>query len=305
VFVAIVTAVEVVKVTLYSLAIARSSIIRANVVYVFSAAGPSIAVVFAYLFLDGQLNLATVIGLWVVTNTASLLIALTVVRRDVSTVFARTAWPAISRRYAAAIGGARNIFLNQIVDVARVYCDRLIVPLLVGFYWAGIYNFFALAANVSIMICSATFGQTDLPQLIKASEARSWGDFRRIVAAGVRNSILLPIAIMLPLFFLETVAAIVLKTPIDRSLYFGLTSAALLVAVSGSVADYLWCAVYAAHCEGRLGARALVTVPLGVVLVAAGTAIFGLVGALIAVALTNCAVTWLRWHALHAHILPR
>jgi hypothetical protein len=245
-------------------------------------------------------------GFWVVTNTASLLIALTVARPDLSTLLARaTAWPAISRRYRAAIGGARNIFFNQIVDVGRVYCDRLIIPLLVGFYWAGIYNFFALGANVAIMICSATFGQTDLPQLIRASEARSWGEFRRILVAGVRNSILLPVVIMLPLFFLEVVAATVLKTPIDRTLYFSLTTAALFVAVSGSLADYLWCAVYAAHCEARLGVRALVTVPLGVVLVAAGTAVFGLVGALIAVALTSCAVTWLRWRALHAHILAQ
>lgn len=301
--VAFVAGVEVIRATVYSLAIARSSIIRANAAYVLSGSGPSLVILAGFVLFKDQISLATLMGAWLVTNIASTAVAMTVARPDLAGYLTRARdLPAWRRRYGIAVFVSRDIYLNQIVDVARVYCDRLIVPLLVGFYWAGIYNFFALAANVTVMICNATFGQTDLPQLMKASASQSWTEFRQVVRAGLKYNIVLPILMMLPLFFLRPLAAFVMKTTIDAPFYYALTAAATLVAVSGSVADYLWYAVYAAHGESKLARTAIVTVPLGIALVAAGTVFFGLVGALLAVALTSGVVSWLRWRTLEAHV---
>ncbi|WP_162914304.1 lipopolysaccharide biosynthesis protein [Taklimakanibacter lacteus] len=301
--VAMVAGIEVIRAAAYSLSIARSSIIRANIAYVLSVTGPSLAVVAGFLFFQNRINLAIVIACWIVTNIVSTAIALTVVTGDFRRApQARVRWEALKRRYAVAVASSRNIYLNQIVDVARVYCDRIVVPLFAGFYLAGIYNFFALGANMTVMICNATFGQTDLPQMMKASANQAWAEFDHIVRVGLKRTLVLPVIIMAPLFALKPLAELVLKTTIEASLYYPLTFCAMLVAVSGSVADYLWYAVYAAHGERELAKTALLTVPFALVAVALGTWAFGLIGASLAVALTSAIVSSLRWRRLRDHL---
>lgn len=301
--VAIVAGIEVVRAAAYSLAIARSSIIRANIAYLLSVTGPSLAVLVGFLFFRDRIDLAIVIAFWIVTNLASTAVAFTVITKDFRKApKAATRWPALRRRYAAAVAASRNIYLNQIVDVARVYCDRLVVPLFAGFYLAGIYNFFALGANMAVMICNATFGQTDLPRLMKATASRDWTAFDGIVATGLKRTFIFPIVIMAPLFALRPVAELVLKTPIEASLYYPLTFCVVLVAVAGSLADYLWYAVYAARGERQLAKTAFMTVPFGLIVVALGTWAFGLIGASLAVALTSGVVSWLRWRRLSDHL---
>ncbi len=301
--VAVVAGIEVIRAAAYSLSIARSSIIRANIAYVLSVTGPSLAVVVGFLFFQSKISLAIVIAFWIVTNIASTAIALTVITKDFRHAPQSTLrWPALRRRYASAVAASRNIYLNQIVDVARVYCDRIVVPLFAGFYLAGIYNFFALGANMAVMICNATFGQTDLPQMMKASASRSWAEFDRIVATGLKRTFVLPVIIMAPLFALRPLAELVMKTTIDASLYYPLTCCATLVAIFGSTADYLWYAVYAARGERELAKTAFMTVPFGLAVVALGTWGFGLIGASLAVALTSAVVSWLRWRRLRDHL---
>jgi O-antigen/teichoic acid export membrane protein len=301
--VVIVAGVEVFRVAAYSLSIARASIIRANISYVLSVTGPSLAIVAAFLFLHDRISLATIIACWIVTNIASTAIAFSVIVRDFRTARqARVKWEPIKRRYAGAVVASLNIYLNQIVDAARVYCDRIVVPIFAGFYLAGIYNFFALGANMTVMICNATFGQTDLPQMIKASAKQDWVEFDRIVTAGLKRTLILPVIIMAPLFALKPLAELVMKTEIDASLYYPLTLCATLVAICGSFADYLWYAVYAAHGERELAKTAFMTVPFGLAVVTLSTWSFGLIGASLAVAFTSGIVSWLRWRRLRDHL---
>ena len=301
--VAVVAGIEVIRSAAYVLSIARASIIRANIAYVLSVTGPSLAVVAGFLFFHNKINIATVIAFWIATNIASTAVALTVITRDFRRApRTRATWKALGRRYAGAITTSRNIYLNQIVDVARVYCDRMLVPLFAGFYLAGIYNFFALASSMTVMICNATFGQTDLPHMMKASADQAWTELERIVAAGVKRTFILPVIIMAPLFALRPLAELVMKTTIDASLYYPLTVCATLVAVAGSAADYLWYAVYAAHGERELAKTAILTVPLTIVAVAFGAWAFGLIGASLGVALTSAVVAWLRWRRFHDHL---
>lgn len=301
--VAVVAGIEVVRAAAYSLAIARSSIIRANVAYLLSVTGPSLAVLVGFLFFKDRIDLSIVIAFWIATNLASTAVAFTVITRDFRKApKAMARWPALGRRYVSAIASSRNIYLNQIVDVARVYCDRLVVPLFAGFYLAGIYNFFALGANMAVMICNATFGQTDLPRLMKATADRDWSAFERFVATGLKRTFIFPIIIMAPLFALKPIAEFVLKTPIEATLYYPLTFCVILVAVAGSLADYLWYAVYAAKGERQLAKTAYMTVPFGLAAVALGTWAFGLIGASLAMALTSGVVSWLRWRRLVDHL---
>jgi O-antigen/teichoic acid export membrane protein len=301
--VAVVAGIEVIRSAAYSLSIARSSIIRANIAYVLSVTGPSLAVAAGFLFFHNRISLATVVAFWIGTNIVSTAVALTVITRDFRRApRTRMTWQTLRRRYAGAIASSRNIYLNQIVDVARVYCDRILVPLFAGFYHAGIYNFFALGSSMTVMICNATFGQTDLPQMMRASTNQAWAELERIVRAGLKRTFILPVIIMAPLFALKPLAEFVMKTTIEASLYYPLTVCATLVAVAGSTADYLWYAVYAAHGERELAKTALLTVPLTIVAVAFGTWSFGLIGASLGVALTSAVVSWLRWRRFRDHL---
>lgn len=297
--VTVVAGIEVVRAAAYTISIARASIVRANISYVLSVTGPSLAIVAGLLFFHSRLNLATIIAFWIATNIVSTAIALTVVVRDLQkNRRAKVRWESLRRRYVSTVITSRNIYLNQIVDAARVYCDRLLVPIFAGFYLAGIYNFFMLGASMTMMICNATFGQTDLPQMMKASANQAWAEFHRIIIVGLKRTFILPIIIMAPLFALRPLAEFVMKTTIEASLYYPLTVCATLVAVSGSIADYLWYAVYATHGERELAKTALLTVPLAIVAVALGAWAFGLIGASLGVALTSSVVSWLRWQRL-------
>jgi hypothetical protein len=112
----------------------------------------------------------------------------------------------------------------------------------------------------------------------------------------------LPIIIMAPLFALKPLAELVMKTAIDAGLYYPLTLCATLVAICGSLADYLWYAVYAAHGERELAKTAFMTVPFGLAVVTLGSWSFGLIGASLAVALTSGVVSWIRWRRLRGHL---
>ncbi|MGE3871870.1 MAG: hypothetical protein AB7F74_02825 [Parvibaculaceae bacterium] len=301
--VTVVAGIEVVRAAAYTISIARASIIRANISYVLSVTGPSLAIIAGFLFFHSRISLATIIAFWIATNIVSTAIALSVIVRDFrKKQRAKVRWDSLKRRYVSTVVTSRNIYLNQIVDAARVYCDRLLVPIFAGFYLAGIYNFFMLGASMTMMICNATFGQTDLPHMMKASAGQAWTEFDRIVIVGIKRTFILPVIIMAPLFALKPLAEFVMRTTIEASLYYPLTFCATLVAVSGSVADYLWYAVYAAHGERELAKTALLTVPLAIAAVTLGTWAFGLIGASLGVTLTSAVVSWLRWQRLRDHL---
>ncbi|CAN5137894.1 hypothetical protein BH10PSE7_BH10PSE7_40340 [soil metagenome] len=303
--VAVVAAVEVIKAGVYQLCVARSVVVRSNVAYVLSGAGPSL-VVLASLLSGTHLSLSVLVIAWLVTNILATVIGATVIIPDVGKLRrAAFDWRNLSRRYGASVRSSQNIYLNQVVDVVRVYCDRMIVPLVAGFHMAGIYGFFSLAASMAVMMTNATLGQTDLPHLLKAASERSWPEFERLLTEGLKRTCILPVIIMCPLFVLRPLAEIVLKTPIEGPLFFALSIMVTLVAICGSLADYLWYAVYAAHGERKLAKTAIGTIPFTLLSVAIGSLAGGIVGAAFAVALSSAVVAWLRYANLRDLLLSQ
>jgi O-antigen/teichoic acid export membrane protein len=281
----------------------RGAVVRSNLAFAMATSGPFFAIIGVLVLPKGAVDITLICLAWLVTSIVGVAINLPGSSKDLNDLF-RGRWVRVRLlliRQARIIIGLRHIYINQIIDLARTYLDRMVLPLLVGFHLAGIYNVFALATSVAVMVPNALCGQVDLPRLVQTArdDKERYGP---LVIAGVVRAAIIAALIIAPLFFLKPAVDTILKIELDASLYYVLCSGCMLSAMLASIAEYLWHATYAARAEHRLSRYVIPTIILSVGLIAGGSAAFGLVGASLAVVAINACVVLFRARALRTHI---
>jgi O-antigen/teichoic acid export membrane protein len=298
-----ITALTLLRTTLGMVLLGRGAVVRANLAFALATSGPFFAVVAALILPKGAVDLTTVCLLWLLTSLAAVSISLPAFFRDLSDL--RTGHmvrlPLLLVRQFRILIGLRHLHVNQIIDLTRTYLDRIILPLIAGFHLAGIYNVFALATSVAVMVPNSLCGHVDLPRLVMTARNDVAG-FKRIVMGGVALAAGIAGLMIAPLFFMEHIVEAVLAVDLDSRLYRTLCVTSMLGAMFAAVAEYLWHATYAARAERQLSRYIVPTIVLSVIFIAGGTAGFGLIGASLAVAVTNACVALLRARALAAHL---
>ena len=197
-------------------------------------------------------------------------------RRDLTHLFGGRATRVglLLARQTRILVGLRHIYINQIIDLARTYLDRMVLPLMAGFHLAGIYNVFALAASVAVMVPNALCGQVDLPRLVEtAREDRA--AYLPTVTAGIVRAAGIAGLMIAPLFLMKPAVDTILTLSLDPGLYYVLCGGSMVSAMLAAVADYYWYAIYAARAERGLSRYAIPTIVLSVVLLVGGIATFG------------------------------
>lgn len=282
----------------------RGAVVRSNLTFAISTSGPFFAIVAALVLPRGAVDLTIVCLAWLVTCLFGVALALPGSWHDlVDLSRARLGrWGLLFKRQARIVVGLRHIYVNQIIDLARTYLDRMVLPLMAGFYLAGIYNVFALATSVAVMVPNALCGQVDLPRLVETARGDQTA-YRRILAAGTIRAAAIAALMIAPLFLMKPVIDAILRLNLDPGLYYALCAGSTLGAMLASVADYLWYAIYAARAERGLSRYALPTIVLSVILLVGGIAAFGVVGASLAVVATNACVVLFRARALAGHLV--
>jgi len=283
--------------------IGRGAVIRSNLTFALATSGPFFAIVAALILPRGSVDLTIVCLAWLVTCIIGIAIALPGSWRDLvdlsNSRFGRL--PLLLVRQVRIIVGLRHLYINQIIDLARTYIDRMVLPLMAGFYLAGIYNVFALATSVAVMVPNALCGQVDLSRLVETARADQTA-YRRIVAAGIVRAAVIAALMTAPLFLMKPAVDAILKLDLDPALYYVLCAGSMLSAMLAAVADYFWYAIYAARAERGLSRYAIPAILLSVSLLVGGIATFGLIGASLAVVITHACVVLFRGRVLAAHL---
>ena len=281
----------------------RGAVVRSNITFAVATSGPFFAILAALVLPRGTIDLTTVCLAWLVTCVIGVALALPGSWHDLHDLARGRAVRArlMLSRQIRIIVGLRHIYINQIVDLARTYLDRLILPLMLGFHLAGIYNVFALATSVATMVPNALCGQVDLSRLVAAARDDK-AAYRHILTGGIVRAALIAALMIAPLFFMKPAVDAVLKLELDPRLYYVLCAGAMLNAMFAAVADYFWYAIYAARAERRLAPYIIPTIVLSVVLIVGGSAAFGLVGASLAVVAANACVVLFRARVLWAYL---
>lgn len=281
----------------------RGAVVRSNLSFAVATSGPFFAIAAALVLPRGTIDLATVCFAWLVTCVMGLAITVPGSWQDMRDLVNGRSVRArlLLSRQARIIVGLRHIYINQIVDLARTYLDRLVLPLMLGFHLAGIYNVFALATSVATMVPNALCGQVDLSRLVAAARDDK-AAYRRIVVSGIGRAAVIAALMIAPLFLMKPAVDAILKLELDSRVYYLLCAGATLNAMLAAVADYFWYAIYAARTERRLAPYVIPTLLLPVLLIVGGSAAFGLVGASLAVVAANACVVLFRARVLWAHL---
>jgi O-antigen/teichoic acid export membrane protein len=281
----------------------RGAVIRSNITFAVATSGPFFAILAALVLPRGAVDLTTVCLAWLLTCIIGAAVALPGSWHDLRDLIGGRAVRTrlLLSRQARIIVGLRHIYVNQIADLTRTYLDRLVLPLVAGFHIAGIYNVFALATSVAVMVPNALCGQVDLPRLVQTARDDK-AVYRRIVTAGIIRAAVVAALMIAPLFLMKPAVDTILGLALDPGLFYALCAGAMLSAMLAAVADYLWYAIYAARAERGLSRYIIPTILLSVVLIVGGSGAFGLVGASLAVVAANACVVLFRVRALAAYL---
>jgi hypothetical protein len=289
--VALLVVVEVFHSNLHVLALGRGATVRANITFLLGTLGPVFCLLWGAF---SPLNLVTldwIVLSWLGSNALAALFLLPVVYPDFKVMRDNGAgygsYTSRLKRHMRILYGLRHVYLMQIVNVLNTYIDRMLVPLLIDFRAAGIYNFFALAMSVAVMFPQAAIAQADLQRLVSLHKEQDMKGYTQTLKVGVMRSMALAALLMLPLLGLHSVAEVILKIDMPLETYFALSGLFLLSSVFAAGSVYLWNAIYIAREEHHTVFMNLLTPPFIIALFVMGATFLGLVGAAAAMLAIN------------------